>query len=291
MNILYSHTHSISDTVLILGFFDGVHLGHQAVIKAGVDFAQKNNLISVLLTFDISAKDYFKADCNYIYKRDVNYKYIDELNVNYLTEEKFSELVNTDAEKYIETIVSAYSPKAIFCGYNYTFGKNKTGTVSLLKKASEKYNFELYCINEYITDNMPVSTTYIKQLLQKGEIKTANDLLSRPFELKSTVIKGSKIAGTMGYPTANMSYPENIIKIPYGVYSVTANDYKGILNWGVKPTFGKNSEILEVHLFNFEKNIYGQNLTVKLIKKIRNERRFNNIEELKQQIAEDIKNA
>ena len=277
-----------SRTVLILGFFDGIHRGHRAVIESGVDYAAKNGLKSVLLTFTESPAKYFGKNVEYIYSRKYNYKLIEQLGVDYLLEETFGLLSNIPAEEYLRIIAERYNAQAIFTGYNYTFGYKKLGNVSLLKELQPKYDYKYFCIDEYVVDGIKVSSTNIKQLIKSAKLEPAEKLLGRYFSVKSTVIQGAHIGRKLGFPTANAEYPKDIVKLPHGVYKVNVLGKKALLNWGVKPTFGKNSEVLEVHIPNFEDDLYGKPLEIEFVSKIREERKFNNLEDLKFQINKDI---
>ena len=276
-----------SRTVLILGFFDGIHCGHRAVIGAGVDYALKNGLKTVLLTFTESPAKYFGKNVEYVYNRKYNYRLIEQLGVDYLLEENFDSLANLQAEEYLKIITQKYNANAIFTGYNYTFGYKKSGNTSLLNELQSKYGYKYFCTDEYIVDGIKVSSTNIKQLIKDAKLIQVEKLLGRYFSVKSNVIQGSHIGRTLGFPTANMEYPKDIVKLPHGVYKVNVLGRKALLNWGVKPTFGKNSEVLEVHIPNFDEDLYGKSLEIEFVSKIRDERKFNNIEDLKFQINKD----
>lgn len=277
----------LSDSVLILGFFDGIHLGHRNVLKSAVSYAKKNGLRSVLLTFTNSPAEYFKNNTEYIYPRNYNYEIIKKLGIDFIIETDFQELVNISAEDYLKNITEKYSPKAIFTGFNYTFGKNRQGNSEFLDSQKYKYRYEYFYVNPVKLENNIISSTLIKNLLHNGETNRANTMLGQPFTIESVVIKGSQIGRTIGFPTANMVYPDKIIKIPYGVYRVNVLDRAGVLNWGIKPTLSGKSPILEVHIPNFNEDLYGKKLTIQILNKIRDEKKFDSLEELKKQITKD----
>ena len=268
---------------LVLGFFDGIHKGHRAVIHSGV----KEGYKTVVLTFKASPSEYFSKPVKYIYPRKHSYEILESLGVDYLEEDDFANLVNIKAEDYLNLIVEKYSPKCIVTGFNHTFGLNKEGNNSLIKKYESKYGYKYISCPPCEDLGKVISSTYIKELLEKGNIEKANKLLVQPFEITSTVIKGMQLGRKLGYPTANMDYPDTIVKIPYGVYKVEALGKPAILNWGVKPTLDGKKEGLEVHIINFDGDLYGQNLSIKILKKIRDERKFDNLEDLKIQIKKD----
>ena len=290
MEILKDINCKLSDVTLILGFFDGIHLGHRSVIKSAIEFANKNNSKTLLITFPKSPAETFGKDFKYIYPRAISYEIIKNLGVDYLYEIEFEDVINIPAETYLENnLVKQFRPKAIFTGFNHTFGANKQGNPELLSSKQKELNYEYFCIEPYIFEKDVISSTYIKELIGKGDVEKANRLLDNNFCLKSTVIHGQKLGTELGFPTANLKYPENIIKLPYGVYAVKVENHASIMNWGKKPTIGTEiSETMEVHILNFNKDLYGKTLDIEVLKKIRDEQKFNNLEELKKQIAKDI---
>ena len=279
----------IRNTTLILGFFDGIHVGHRTLISEAVKFAKENNSKTILLTFSKSPAEYFSSEpTNYIFPRGYNYSIIRSLGVDIVNESEFSSLIDVDAESYLENVISTFSPIAIFTGFNYTFGAGKTGTPELLKKNQGKYNYKYFCIAPAKYDNQIISSTVIKENLLNGNIELANKLLAQPFSLSSKVVKGNQLGRKIGFPTANMIYPENIIKIPFGVYNVRVFNKNAILNWGSKPTISGKEPILEVHIPNFSEDLYEKILDVQIIKRIRDEKKFQSVDELKEQIKKDL---
>ena len=278
---------NLSDSVLILGFFDGIHIGHRNVLRSAVSYAKTNGLRSVLLTFTNSPAEYFRNNTEYIYPRNYNYEIIKSLGADFIAETDFLSLVNISAENYLKQITEKYSPKAIFTGFNYTFGKNRQGNSEFLEAEKNKCGYEYYCIDSVKSGEDIISSTLIKNLLRNGETDRANTMLGQPFTVESVVIKGNQIGRTIGFPTANMVYPDKIVKIPYGVYRVNVLDRTGVLNWGIKPTLNGNSPILEVHIPNFNEDLYGKKLTIQILNKIRDEKKFDSLEELKKQITKD----
>ena len=278
MKILNQNTDFPKNVSLILGFFDGIHIGHQEVIK------NTYNKEKVLVTFSTSPAEYFKKEYSYIYNRKKNYELIKTFGVDYIYEQDFSKIATINAKDYLVQLIEKFEPVSITSGFNHNFGFNREGNSEFLKKyLGEKY----LCTEPTIINGEIVSSTLIKEYLSNGNIETANTLLSRNFSLQSKVIEGMQLGRTLGFPTANLKYPERIIKIPYGVYKVRVFDKPAVLNWGIKPTI-QSEEVLEVHIPNFEGDLYNQNLEIEFISKIRNEKKFNNLEELKEQIKKDI---
>jgi len=265
---------------LILGFFDGIHAGHQKVINS----ANKKN--SVLITFSTSPAEHFKKSTEYIYSRNYNYELISNLDIEYIWEQDFSKIANLTAKKYLENLINIFEPKSITTGFNHSFGLNREGNSAFLKKYE---NFIYYnCVEPYKINDTIVSSTKIKEFLRNGDIKQANKFLTRNFKIKSKVIEGQKLGRQLGFPTANMKYPNKIVKIPYGVYKVKVFEKNAVMNWGIKPTIGYNEEVIEIHIPNFNENLYEKELDIDIISKIRDEQKFENIDELKAQISKDI---
>ncbi len=280
---------------LALGYFDGVHIGHQAVIKNAVNFAKQNVGKSAVITFKDHPCCFFHGVCpKYILTRQYREKFIADLGVDYLYELDFEKLAGLSAEEYLENIlIKHFSPKSISTGFNHNFGHNKTGDVKFLEQESVKYNYKYFALPPQKYDGEVISSTKIRKLLSDGQIDTANKMLGRNFIIEGTVIKGRQIGRTIGFRTANILYPLELIDIPFGVYSVLVNyasqTYQGIANFGVRPTVNGQGALLEVHILDFERDIYGEVLEVKFIKMLRTERKFDSLDSLKQQISRDIK--
>ena len=280
---------------LALGYFDGVHLGHQAVIKNAVNYAKQNGGKSAVITFKDHPCCFFHGVCpKYILTREYREKFIADLGVDYLYELDFEKLAGLSAEEYLENIlIKHFSPKSISTGFNHNFGHNKTGDVKFLEQESIKYNYKYFALPPQKYDGEVISSTKIRKLLSDGQIDTANKMLGRNFIIEGTVIKGRQIGRTIGFRTANILYPLELIDIPFGVYSVlvdyASQTYQGIANFGVRPTVNGHGALLEVHILDFERDIYGEVLEVKFIKMLRTERKFDSLDSLKQQISRDIK--
>lgn len=279
MEILNKNSNIPKGYSLILGFFDGIHAGHQDVIS---------NTISkdkILVTFSKSPTEFFKKTFDYIYPRELSYKIAEKYGVKYIYEQNFSDIVNIPAKDYLEYLIANFEPLSITTGFNYTFGANKQGNPDFIKKYSKGVKY--LCTPATKIDNEIVSSTKIKDFLRSGNIINANKMLKNSFILESTVVEGQKLGRELGFPTANMKYPQNIVKIPYGVYKVRVGNKPAIMNWGIKPTIG-SEEILEVHIPNYKENLYDKTLQVEIISKIRDEIKFNSILDLKEQIKKDV---
>lgn len=274
----------------ILGFFDGVHLGHREVIKSAVDFARRNNEKSLLITFKKSPAEFFTGKSEYIYPREYSYSLIEELGVDYLVEYDFEKIAHLSAEEYlVENLIKQFEPISISTGFNHTFGANKGGDRYFLENKQSEQGYKYFCVPPYVLDGEIVSSTLIKNEIRSGHLEKAQKMLGRPFFISSKVIRGQNLGAKLGFPTANLEYPDRIIKLPFGVYQARIMDKQAVLNWGKKPTVGDFKEILEAHILNFEADLYGKVLEIEILKKIRDEKKFANVDELKEQIKEDIK--
>ena len=285
----------LDNTVVGLGFFDGVHLGHQELIKEMVLTAKKEGLKSVVVTFEKSPAENFIDNVEYLTTNKEKESLIQNLGVDYLFELDFDELMNLSAEKYLEDVLIKYfSPKYIYTGFNHTFGKGKSGTPELLNNYAKNYGYNFIQVPPVEYDGETISSTRIRKSIKLGDVEFSQKLLGRPFSIDGIVCEGNQIGRTIGFPTANVYYPDMKVKIPFGVYSVSVefdgNIYRGMLNYGVKPTINsENIPLLEVNIFDFDQNIYNKHIKINLLKWIREERKFNSLDELKIQIEKDLK--
>ncbi len=275
---------------LALGFFDGVHLGHRAVIKSAVDFAKQNGNKSTVITFSDHPCCYFWGVCpKYILTRKQREQRIEELGVDYLYELDFESIAGLTAQDYLKDIlVNHFTPVSISTGWNHNFGCKKSGDVKFLHDNSKKYGYEYFELPPQKLDNETISSTTIRKLLSDGNIAKANDMLGAKFSISGEVVKGNQIGRTIGFSTANLVYPPELIELPYGVYSVNTNYGKAIANFGIRPTVNSSHAILEVHILDFDKDIYGETITAEFNKMIRAEKKFASLDALKEQISLDI---
>lgn len=289
----------LPNIALTIGNFDGIHLGHKKIlIKLNLE-AKKRGLKTALLTFEPHpAKIFGKDSQNRIYNlsEKVRILKIDNL-IDYLFIIHFNkDLINISADIFLKNILlKNINMKYLLIGYDFCFGKNREGNVNFLNKKTQSLNFEYSQIPEQKFDNKTYSSSLIRKLITVGKIKEINNILARKFSISGTVIQGKKIARQIGYPTANIIPKKYQIYPKYGVYKVEiaieGDDFlSAILNFGIKPTItDENKAIFEIHILNFNKDIYGKRVRVRFLDFIREEKKFNNIEELKKQIKQDIK--
>lgn len=281
---------------LALGYFDGVHKGHQAVIKSAVDFASQNGNKSAVITFKDHPCCFFRGVCpKYILTREDRIKHIEALGVDYIYILDFnSKLCMLSAEDYLNNVlIDNFSPKSISTGFNHYFGAKKSGGVDLLTEKQVEYGYKYFEIPPQKILNNTISSTAIRNALAKGDIQNANEMLGYHFTISGKVIKGQQLGRKIGFRTANLLYPPELIDLPFGVYSVLVDylgmQYKGITNFGIRPTVSDSHRCsLETHILDFDKDIYGEEISVSFLKMIRAERKFNSLDDLKSQINIDI---
>lgn len=280
---------------VVLGFFDGIHQGHKVVINTAVEYARKNGLKSALVTFNDSPSNFFsKKISKYILTKSEKFKFIEDLGIDYLYVLNFDEtLSKMTAADYLKNLVENLCPRAITTGYNHYFGYNKSGGPDYLKLMQKEYGYQYLEVAPVKTKQGVISSSRIKEALISGDLDLANTMLGYRFYVKNDVIEGAKLGRTIGFKTANLDFPKEIIELSNGVYAVEVKvddkKYIGIANYGRKPTVTNvTKKILEVHIFNFDENIYGKSIKVSFLNKIREEKKFQSLLELKTQIVKDI---
>jgi len=284
---------------LTIGNFDGVHLGHQALLRLLSEKARQNNIPACLMSFDPLPHEYFSKDRPVPRLTSARERYAsiaeldDSLRPDMLLILHFDDaLAQLTAEEFVsQVLVDALAVKAVIIGDDFRFGKNRTGDYDYLKAAGDKYGFEVLALSTHSVDNMRVSSTGIRQALLENRLCDAERMLGRSYRICGRVAHGDKRGRTIGFPTANIRLNRPVIPLS-GVYSVTLcsadlGDVSGIANIGKRPTVDGTRDQLEVHLFDFDRDIYGMNVCVSFHQKIRDEKKFESFELLKQQIKLD----
>lgn len=288
----------IKNPVLTIGTFDGVHLGHQKIIDQLNDEAKKIGGESVLFTFYPHPRMVLYPESHGLKLIQTQVEKIDKLRrmglQNVIIHPFTKEFSRLSAVEFVrDFLVNQLNIKKLVIGYDHQFGKNREGSIEFLLEVCETYGFEVIEIAAQEIDEVNVSSTKIRNAIKAGDIQTANAFLGEPFLLEGTVIEGSAIGRELGYPTANIRVESEIKLIPgNGVYAVRVeNDgvwYNGMMNIGVRPTIdNENVSKLEVHLFDFNGNLYGKSLTVQLLSRSRDEIKFDSLDELKNQLKND----
>ena len=284
-------------TIVTLGTFDGVHKGHIAIINRINDIAKKNNLESVLLTF-------YPHPRHVLYPDDQNLKLINTI------EEKIDSLKLTGLDNLIihkfdknfsrlksvnfirDILVEKLNMNYMIVGFDHQFGKNREGSFEDLIQFSNLYDFKIEKIEAQLVEGVAISSTKIRKAIQAGEIVKANSYLSSIYSITATVIKGNNIGNSIGFPTANLDVSNKWKIIPKnGVYFVSVlvqnRKYFGMLNLGSRPTIADSTFVIEVHLFDFNKQIYNDIVKVNFLKRIREEKKFLDLSKLKLQLKKD----
>ncbi len=288
---------NIPQLSLALGFFDGVHIAHQKLIKNAVDFAKKNNTKSAVVTLKQQPYCYLNHIApKYISSRSESFKIIENLGVDYIIELDFKQVAGMTSFEYLQDIlIKNFSPVGIFTGFNHHFGLNREGNSDFLAKYQNDFGYKFFSLSSQQVNGKLISSSMIREFLERGKIEDANSMLGREFCVCGIVVEGNKIGRTISFPTANINYPKDIVEVLNGVYAVNVQLHdgrilKGIANFGVKPTLNSTTaKTLETHILGgFDEDIYGQEIKINFLNFIRTEQKFNNINELKKQIKNDI---
>ena len=285
------------DLALALGYFDGVHLAHQKLISHVVDYAKENKKKSAVVTFEINPANYFNKEKVYnVCSNEERLERIETLGVDFVYILDFEQYMQYEALDYLENVlVKNFQPCCIATGFNHKFGRGKEGDTKLLSKYSDKFGYKYMELTPQKIQTCLISSSNIREMISNGHIRNANLLLGHSFSLKNNVVKGDAIARKLGFPTANIFWPNNIVHLPHGVYfgyAIVDKTYPALINWGVRPTFdGSDEEVVEVHILNFDSQIYGKIIRVLFLMKIRGEFKFPNKEALIKQIQEDVETA
>lgn len=292
---------NIKNPIVTVGTFDGVHFGHQKIIKRLQKIAKKNNGESVLLTFDPHPRKILLNDQGLKLIHTINEKIniLENLGLDHLVIYPFTlEFSKFSAKRYIdELLIQKLGTHTLVIGYDHHFGNDREGNIDLLKKYEKSNPFYLEEIKAHEIEEIKISSTKVRSAIEKGNIHLVNDYCGHFYEFSGEVVRGNGIGKTIGTPTANIKLNSNEKIIPLdGVYAVICQikdaNYKGIMNIGFKPTVDEGQKrTVEIHLFDYEKDIYGQDLRTKVIERIRDEVKFNSLKELKSQILKDNEKA
>lgn len=287
----------IKSSVISIGTFDGVHVGHQQIIHRLVDTARKNDLQALVLTFFPHPRMVIQNDANIklINTIDEKAKQLEQLGVDHLVVKEFTKSFSrlTALEYVRDILVNKLKVKHIIVGYDHHFGRNRTANINELKEFGAFYDFEVTEIEPQEVDDVAVSSTKIRSAILEGNIPTANKFLGYNFMLTGTVIKGKGLGKTLDFPTANIQIEAAYKLIPkHGVYVVKSQikgvEVFGMMNIGKNPTVSEGNQTkIEVHFFDFSANLYGAVLKIELLDHLRSEIKFPNIEALKLQLEKD----
>ena len=293
-NILKKHKGSI----ILIGNFDGVHLGHQKLLRQANIYKKKYKLKIGVVTFDPMPKMYFNKSIKNFKISNIHQKkeILERHGVDFIVTKEFNKKFSKIKSDFFikEFLFKKLKAKYLFVSNNFKFGNNREGDVKKLIRDEANYNYKVIKPNPHVLNKKIISSTFIRTLLQRGNLKLANKLLNRNWTIDGVVQKGRQQGKKIGFPTCNIDIKNYVVAMP-GVYAVKvkrkkSNKYlKGIANLGYRPTFNQKKILLEVHIFNFSGNLYNKYLSVDFIRFIRKEKKFNNVDQLRKQIQSDLK--
>lgn len=287
MEILKDGFSALPDTVIALGKFDALHKGHMKIIGKMKEISDKKCLKSVIFTFDNISEKFIVS------KKDKE-KILSSCGIDYIYCQKFNdEFKNTSAEDFFENIlIKKFNAKYIVSGDDWHFGKNKSGDVSLLEKMCGEKNIGFSVLKRIEINGETVSSSLIRESILNGDVKKANLLLGRPLSVEATVASGKRLGSKIGFPTVNFAAEKGRILPKNGVYAsrvlYNGSSYLAMTNVGDNPTVDKNIDVrIETHIFDFEKNVYGEKMKIEFLDKIRDEIKFSSVNALVRQLEKD----
>ena len=280
-------------TAVAVGNFDGVHVGHKALIEKTVALAKKNGLTPAVWTFDCYAP---KTNAKHIIPPKERYCIFKDLGVEVVFENRFEDVKGLSPEEFVKgCLLNDCKAEIAVCGYNFRFGKDAKGDAEALKSLMEQNGKSAFIEDEIKIGGLTVSSTAVRKALKDGDVTLAAKLLGRPFSVTLPVIHGRRIGTGLGFPTVNQSYPDTLTEMRRGVYvcrvEIDGVDYKAVTNVGIKPTLENCPLTIETHILNCEGDFYGRDLTVRFYGFLRDEKKFSSLDELKKQIKEDKEKA
>lgn len=296
---LFLSRYSDVDLIATIGNFDGLHLGHQHIINNMDKDAQDNNWKKLVIFTEPHAKEFFAESLGTdeekpprIFPWPEKVRKLKELGVEFSFFLSFNnQLRNMTPETFIDEVLSRLSIKKMVIGDDFRFGANRKGDFNFLKDWGNRNNVRIEKTETFTLNDERVSSSRIRNCLISDDFESAKELLGRPYKFHGKVVYGQQLGRTLGVPTANLWLPRNKLPIS-GVYIVNVEFekrvYGGIANMGIRPTVGGQNPVLEVHIFNFSGSLYGKKINVEFLKKIRDEKKFNGLDELKEQIFKDI---
>ena len=279
--------------IYALGFFDGVHLGHRALLDTCLCLAQANNCKAGAVTF-LGHPDtlVFGVTPPLINTAADRRKLLTRFGMEQVVELPFDrEMMQMPWQDFLDMLVARYGAAGFVCGDDFVFGHRGQGNIQRLQEYSQSHGFDCRIVHQVVHEEMVVSSTYIRTLLEKGDVQAAGRFLGHPHMLSGEVVGGRGIGRTLGIPTANLALPEGLVKLPHGVYACIAvaegQRYMAVTNIGSRPTVGGHRVTVEPWILDFDGNLYGEELELEFHKFLRPERKFDSLEELKAQIQSD----
>lgn len=286
---------NVENTVVTIGNFDGIHKGHIKLIKEAVKESKTKNYKSVVFTFENHPMRYFRADSiKHIITNEEKVKIFKDLGVDIVFMIPFDEyMTKISATDFVKTILhEKLKCKMVIVGHDFTFARNKEGNASLLESLGKNYNMKVKVIEPIKIKGRRVSSSYIRNLINDGNVSEIKDFLGRNYFLEGEVIHARKIGRTIGFPTANLKAEDKLIIPKNGIYAVKVyiknKVYYGATNIGYNPTVNGKVLSIETNIIDFDEEIYGEIIRVEFLDRIRDEKKFNSLDELKSQLRKDV---
>ena len=285
------------ETLLTIGVFDGVHLGHKFLISQVVNLAKKENRLSCVITFRQHPRDLLapKTKLLYLCTVEERIQLLKNEGVDIVVALSFNrELAKLSAREFVSLLVKHLKMRGLVIGPDFSLGKNREGNAETLRALGQEMGFSVTVVAPKLITGEVASSTIIRQALADGDMEKVMRLLGRPFSLHGKVARGEHRGTGLGFPTINLNVDAKMALPPDGVYATRAyiggQEYQAMTNIGRRPTFGENNErTIESFILHYNQDIYGKDVKIEIIKRLREEKHFDNVEELKKQIAEDVK--
>ena len=279
-----------NNTCVTLGFFDGMHVGHQKIFNTLIEECKINNYKSVVITFDDSSLNLFKMTKN-INSLEDKLSIFKDYNIDYVVLLKTKDnFMNLSAKEFINTYLEPLHCKCVICGSELTFAKNKEGNMEYLKNNT---TYKIISVSDVYEDDIKLSSTYMRKLISEGHVDKANKFLYKPFSITSSVISGHQIGRSIGFKTANIKVNDSCNLLKHGVYFgkviINSVTYKTMINVGINPTVNIDNNLkIEAHILDFNEEIYDDKITLIFDTYHRDEKTFDSLEELKSQLDKDL---
>jgi len=284
----------IRKPVITIGTFDGLHLGHRVILDEVKRLAAETGSDSAVVTFNPHPRIVLGQDVQLLNTREEKRQVIERMGITHLIEIPFTvRFSDLEAKEFISLLAWLLNPSYIIIGYDHGFGRNRSGDIRQLEEAGKVHGFKVVNVDAIVQkDSSKISSSYIRNLLLAGSVKEAGDLLGQPYSLTGTVIRGNQIGKRLGYPTANLYLEDPHKLIPMmGVYAsrviYNRREYKGMTNIGIRPTINTHQLTIETNIFDFDQDIYYEKITVEMIARIRDEKKFDSLDVLKEQLRQD----
>lgn len=279
--------------VITIGTFDGVHAGHRVILNEAVKLAAARGTDSAVVTFNPHPRIVLGQEVSLLNTREEKRSIIEGMGFTHLVEIPFTlKFSDMEAHEFIKLLSDRINPSVVIIGYDHGFGRNRSGDIQQLTESGREYGFEVINVDAVEYGDQKVSSSIIRTLLMKGDVKKAGQLLCMPYEMTGSVIRGNQIGRRIGYPTANLYIDDKYKLIPaMGVYAslVKHNNrtYRSMSNIGIRPTISTHNLTIEANIFDFDEDIYYEKITLTLIDRIRDELKFESLDALKEQLILD----